>query len=335
MKTVYLAFLMGAILLFGCNAPQKETTENAEPPLTPSSLDVEAGSSVGSESNQNINTLFSQWLEGVGHPNKEFILADLDKMSMNEIVETIAIKNDVSLDNISIIYHDINEDSYYELNETNEVTAASTVKMITAKIYADLIKSDKLALETKIPYHSDYIQEGTGAITEAAELGTAPENYPLEEVIYELVAHSDNTANVMLHEYYDSLHGEGAIYHALSDETNGLWTYEDVSENTLNASTLDISLIGLMKNKNYDFIIEDMTDSDENIFMKKYVIGEMKTKYGTSYNLSHHVGTYSIDDQPIYDIIIFTNDLDYDQADEFMGQLNLQLATLARYKHDL
>lgn len=58
----------------------------------------------------------------------------------------------------------------------------------------------------------------------------------------------------------------------------------------------------------------------------------MAGKYGQLGASQHDIGIYYIEGEPVYLIAVLTDQLTREQADEFMGRINLNLVIQALYK---
>lgn len=318
MKKQFFILLTLPCLLFACSTQPTETDSSQ-------TTSTETSSQVTVQS-------FSDWLAEQNHPHADLILDNLDQLTTEEIVNKVAENTQVSLDNISIAYHEFGDDSYYYYNEDKTFIAASTTKVLKTMLYTQAIEAGDVTLDTEIPYHNSYYQDGDGDITYDATTGKATSSYPLKDVIYQTLYYSDNTANSMLRYYYDYLYGDGAMFRDLSQLMDGKWTAEEAAENTIDVRTLEYGIAKLAQDDRYADLIPIMTQSEAGRFSKKYIIGDMASKYGALYDYLHHLGVYYVAGQPAYDIIIFSDGLGEGNANEFMGQLNLQLATRAQYR---
>lgn len=96
-------------------------------------------------------------------------------------------------DDIGFVYHNLVTDQWISFNEKKHFYAASTVKTLIAMQLLDV----GFDLSAEVVLKSSHLQKGRGAITNR---GTVGQSYVLEEVLYEMMVSSDNTATQMAFE---------------------------------------------------------------------------------------------------------------------------------------
>lgn len=255
-------------------------------------------------------------------------------MSVEEII--LYYQEDYSLEDdwYAVSYTNLFTDDTYAYREEEEFIAASTTKPLIAMAYYDLVEEEKITLDTLIPYFPTQLQDGDGEITAAALAGQAQNAYPLEYVLQELITASDNTAWVMLRYYYNEYIGDfnEAMNQTLSEVD---YPVEMLDENKTTTTYLEAILLKLLSKNYYSPILEFMRQADEDLFLLYYVPNYHPVKYGLLEELHHHMGLYEIDEEPVYTLAILTSHLDFDQANLFMGSINLQLAVQGEYTYYL
>lgn len=96
-------------------------------------------------------------------------------------------------EDIGFVYHNLETDQRIAFNEKKYFYAASTVKTLIAMQLMDV----GFDLSTEVVLKSSHFQQGRGAITNQGVVGQV---YSLEEVLYEMMVSSDNTATQMAFE---------------------------------------------------------------------------------------------------------------------------------------
>lgn len=227
----------------------------------------------------------------------------------NEILlnENYSIKDrikfylDKDIDNVSIIYKDLNTNETIKINQNEEFLAASTYK-VGLNLYAyDLVKKGNINLTDKVPYKKDHYEEGAGTLQFKEDLIEEELQYLLDLSI----SHSDNIASNMISDY---LGGKETVRAALNDIYK---TNMPIDENIISPKDELKILEYVYKNSN-----------DENIrhlseVMKNTIYNSRLNRYLHEGITAHKVGTYDTsihdvgiiyDDNP-YILIIYTKDL--------------------------
>ena len=327
MKKIGL-FLLLIAFISGCG----NTSNDEEPAGSNESSETAEDSNDEEESTKEEAMPFDAWLETVEVPYKEMILPNLDEMSTEEIITHYRSELEVPEDWISVAYTDLITDETYHHNETEVMTAASTTKVLLAMLYFDLVESEMLNMDTYIPYYDGGFEEGGGNITADVVNGVGQNSYSLDYTIQEMIIRSDNTATNMLRRFYTDNFGPlGEGMRSVVPDSD--YTAKMLEQNTTSAALLEETLLALLENDAYAPIIEHMRSADENLYFKYYIEEDMPVKYGLLYELKHHTGIYEIDGEPVYTLIILTSNLGHEQANEFFGGINLQLAVRAQYQY--
>ncbi|MGP6145746.1 serine hydrolase [Jeotgalibaca sp. A122] len=239
-----------------------------------------------------------------------------------ETINDIMVYFDVDENQIAIAYYDFVDGEHYYLNADQAMYAASTTKVAIAALYADLIENGIMDWDSKLPYYDSYYESGEGAVTNAEK----EDAYPVDELILEMLIHSDNTAtNVLAFYYIENFSGDFEKYRQAIAGLSGLDDLPDIvyTENYATARMLEQTLIHVANNDAYTFIIETMMEAQEGFRLKELVSVGMAAKYGSSEQWNHDMGIYYEDGVPIYAIVVMTEDVL--EADEFMGILNFYL----------
>lgn len=301
----------------------EDATITSSAKLSDSSKDLE-------EMNAGQPLIFKEWLEEKTLKHSDLLIENLDQMTPQEVIEYHQEMLDIPDTNFSISYENLITKEAYNYREYDLTIVASTSKFLIAMVYIDLMEEGKIELDSPIAYSSAYYQAGAGAITNDAGNRSS---YPLDKVIKEMIIHSDNTATMMLKNYYRNHFGS---YEKKLQELLSL-TEEDISQydllwNRLNTHYLKEGLKLAVSNSHYHVLIELMLEADQPFFLSSYVDENMAVKYGQLGAGQHDTGIYYIEDEPIYLLVVLTNQLTREQADKFMGRINLNLATQALYK---
>lgn len=235
-----------------------------------------------------------------------------------EVIERVMNEYEVYPDQVSIVYRGLQNGDQYLLNEEEIFYAASTIKVAIAAIYVDLIEQGSLGWKSEIPYSDSYYEEGEGDITNLEKMSA----YPVDELIYQMLIYSDNTATNVLAAYYTSTFEDyrSAIYELSGVEYIDPELYEG---NYITAEVLAQILLIISENDRYDSIVEIMKEAQTGYRLKQYVSEGMAAKYGSYEEWQHDTGIYYDGETPVYLLVVLTNGVG--NVDEFMGDLNLQI----------
>ena len=245
--------------------------------------------------------------------------SEVEKASaVEEVVMAVMNEYGVSPEQVAISYYHFQQDDAYVLNEDWMMNAASTTKVATAMLFSDLIWQGVLDWDSELPYSDSYYEEGEGAVTNSEKRAT----YTIEELVYEMLTYSDNTATNVLALYYMDTIGD---YWYDVTQVSGLdVTDPEVTEG--NFATTDImahTLIQAVENERYATIIGIMREAQADFRLKQFVSNDMAAKYGSFGPYQHDIGIYFEGETPVYVIAVFTENVM--NVDEFIGQLNLRL----------
>ena len=256
----------------------------------------------------------------------EVTLLKLEKnVSVTEIIDETLSEFEVRDEQVAIAYYDFLHDDHYYLNENRLMDAASTSKIAIAALFIDLISSGELTWETSLPYYDHFFEDGFGTITESEK----KDSYQIEELLYDMLTHSDNTATNILANFYIDHYSE-SFYNYRQDilAFSGLKDLPaDVYEtNSTTAYILEQLLLTLADNDAYTYIFETLLSAQNGERLKTYVTEGMAAKSGTSsdYQSEHDILIhYSSDGTPRYILVVMTNNLS--DIDDFMGTMNLRI----------
>lgn len=227
-------------------------------------------------------------------------------LTPSEKTEAInSIINEYKTDNnkISVIYKDLKEDYRYSFNEEEYFPAASTTKVIYALFIYDKIKKGQLAEDAMIDYKEKYLTEGGGEITN----GPKKDKYPLEDVIMNMLTHSDNTATAMI------VGNNTNAAHVLKyyfDKLKVEYNQKMIENNKVTASMMEKIWQYLYKNQNdYPKIIEYLKNSESNEWIKQGILNKtIASKYGAIDNIANNTAIV-YDEKGDYLLIIYTEAL--------------------------
>ncbi|PMB84751.1 serine hydrolase [Dolosicoccus paucivorans] len=238
--------------------------------------------------------------------------------SADELMTDMLEKYAMDPSNLAISYYNFNSGETYHLNEEVAMMAASTNKVTTAVMFTDLVNQGVLTWDTPFVYNPALYEEGGGTITN----GTPQASYPLEEVIYESLYYSDNTAWNMLIDWYYRNIGD---FQEGSKIVSGV-DFIDPNINIVNYATSNMLLSVLNKvvtEPQYDFIKQTMLESQDDLFLKREFNEGFGAKYGQYEDNFHDIGFYIKDGAPQYLIVVLSTHGAGNE--EFLGDLNLHL----------
>lgn len=252
-------------------------------------------------------------------------LANEETLSVPEIIEQTLAEFGVSHEQVAIAYYDFHSDEHYYLNEHRLMDAASTSKVAIAALFLDLISSGELSRETAVPYYDHFFEDGHGAITESEK----KDSYQIDELLYEMLINSDNTATNILADFYID-HYSGSFYNYRHDilAFSGLTDLpaDAYETNSATAYMLEQTLLTLADNDDYVYIFETLLNAQDGERLKTYVTDGMAAKLGTSSDEYYKHDTlihYNDDGTPLYSLVVMTSNLE--EVDEFLGTMNLRL----------
>lgn len=277
---------------------------------------------------------FADWFEQSDFYDQPLVLENVHAMTTEDIIQHYADEWSVEEDWYAVAYTNLLTGETYTHNEDEHFLAASTTKTLHAMTYMELIDKGDIKKNHPIPYAPHHYQQGGGDITAAIEMGQPEEYYPLDYVMAELIAHSDNSAWLMLIDYYNLNHGD--IYEAMHELLNPtFYPVELLRTNETTAAYLEQILLTLLEYEMYEPILEAMRQADEDLFLLNYLDNRHPVKYGHLDENNHHKGIYEINQKPVSTFVILTRYLNYDEANEFIGGIALQMAVKDEYDHYL
>lgn len=249
-----------------------------------------------------------------------------DFASLEEIVWNEINTYGYDSDYLSISIYDFETGEEFHLNADIPSHGASTNKVGTAVLYADLINQGYLSWDSHLPFTEAWHEEGGGEITN----GVFQESYAIYDLVYQSLFYSDNTAwNTLINNYY-SMYGD---FQSDLIALSGL-SFADASIYNLNFATsrmLNEILIRVASNPEYQPIVDIMLDAQAGLYLKMYVEEGMAAKYGQYEDGNHDTGIYYDNGEPAYTIAVMSRHLGY--IDYFLGDLNLHVKEFRDYQH--
>lgn len=245
--------------------------------------------------------------------------SEVEKASaVEEVVMAVMNEYGVSPEQVAISYYHFQQDDAYVLNEDWMMNAASTTKVATAMLFSDLIWQGDLAWDSELPYNESYYEAGEGAVTNSEKKAA----YTVEELVYEMLTHSDNTATNTLAFYY--IDNVGDYWYDVTQMSGLDITNPEIMEG--NFATTDImahTLMRAVENEQYATVVAIMRNAQADFRLKMFVSNDMAAKYGSFGAYQHDIGVYFEGDTPLYVVAVFTESVP--NVDAFIGQLNLRL----------
>lgn len=314
LSIISISFLCIVFLLTGKHSPAVPVDEQSSK-IVAESVSRESASSIDESSAESLEKSEEESKESIGEIDKENLPFF---NSIDELMTTMLEKYDIDTSNTAIAYYNFNSNESFQLNSDIAMMAASTNKVTTAVMFTDLVNQSSLTWDTLFPYNPGLYEEGGGTVTN----GVPKPSYTLEELVYESLYYSDNTAWNMLIDWY---------YRYIGDFQQGLKIasgveFTDPNIDIINYATADMLLSILHKvatQPEYEFIKETMLESQEGIFLKREVVDGFGAKYGQYEDNFHDIGFYLQDGVPQYLIVVLTRNGAGNEL--FLGDLNLQL----------
>ena len=246
--------------------------------------------------------------------------------SVDSLIEQIIQDFGYNQTNLGIVYHNLVTEEDYTLNENMPIFGASTNKVGTCLIIADLINQGNLTWDTYVPAYSSLYEEGDGDITNSP----LKDWYTVEDLVYNMLVYSDNTAWNILAVYYINHYGshqEGLIrISGIQDIPQDLY-----QSNFACPSMLDGYLQKIVQNPTaYHKLSDYMLMSEPGLRFKQYVPEGMASKYGQYDDAYHDIGIYYEEGVPLYTLVLMSKN--YSVFDEFMATLNYHLKIWTKYQ---
>jgi beta-lactamase class A len=260
--------------------------------------------------NKNKNNLQNKAINNLeAAQNKENIeIENKDKLEESAIESYLGN----NLNNVAIVYYDIDSKQQISINPDKVFLAGSTVKVQLNMVLADMFQSGQASESETLTYKPSDYESGTG-ILQGTDLSKP---YPITTLSDYSILHSDNIATNMLIDRIGYQNFRNAVDVKLGQTT-------DHSGNYVTAQQETTLLTQLYENKNnnpyYSHIIEDMKNTDFHDRIDKYIDHSI---------VAHKIGDYSnyVNDVGIvytskpYIVSIYTQGVP--NADEVIAQVS-------------
>lgn len=246
--------------------------------------------------------------------------------SMEKVINEVINQYGFSKKNLGIAYYNLVSGESYYLNENKAIHAASTNKVSTCVLISNLIKQHKLNWTTHIQANPSHFEEGAGDITNHP----LKSSYTVDDLVYNALVYSDNTAWNILIDYYSKHVGD---YWTAIIQQSKLKNPPESLKSHLNYATprmLQNYLYQVATEDQHQRILNYLFLSEPNERFKLFVKNGMATKYGQYGPGYHDIGIYYDGKRPAYILVLMTRDIG--TVDLFMGELNLRVNQYYRYQ---
>lgn len=235
--------------------------------------------------------------------------------SLSEAIYDLIDEYDLDYSQVAVAYTNLQTGENLYINEDEQMIVASLYKVPMVAMYIDLIDAGYLSWDSQLPYYDEYYQDGAGDIT----AGEKRDYYSLEELAYQAIVYSDNTASFILYYYY--LNNYGNFRTALLDfveyyDVDDIYYYDNYGS----AYMMNEALVKIANDPKYEPLTDLMMQSYPKQLFSLFV-NNMATKYGQYEGMLNDSGIYYGDGEPVYTLVVMTRDSDYPEI--FLGELNL------------
>ncbi|WP_448668643.1 serine hydrolase [Aerococcus viridans] len=253
--------------------------------------------------------------------------------SIDELIEETMAEFEVDESQVSLQYTNFKTDESYTINESTFQTAASTIKLPIAVMYADAIEEGYVDWDTEVPYtYADY-EEGDGTITAAVGNGTGQAAYTIEDLIANALMYSDNTATNMLISYYSEVYGSGAFKTNVANSVDVTIDDAFYDDNVVSAELLSAYYNLLATDDTYQPIVDYLLNTSPDRLFTTYVNSSlMANKYGNYGTALNDGGIYYENDEAQYSLVALTDGLT--DGTGFMENLNLRVNQYYRANYE-
>lgn len=240
-----------------------------------------------------------------------------DYASLEDVVYDLLADYGLDASQVGIAYTNLQTEEALYINEDEQMIVASMYKAPMVAMYIDLINQGYLSWDSELPYSEEYFQDGAGDIT--AEPKRA--YYTLDELAYQAIVYSDNTASLILYYYY--VNNFGSFRTGLMDFVG----YYDVPEifyydNYGSAYMMNLSLQKIATDDTYQVVSDLMMETSPKQLFSLFV-NDMATKYGRYENMLNDSGIFYSEGQPVYTLVVMVRD--NVDTDMFIAELNLRV----------
>lgn len=236
-------------------------------------------------------------------------------MSDYSIEDRIKVYLNEDINNVGLIYYDIESKDKISINSDKEFIAASTYKLTLCLLVNHLATIGELDLNEIIEFTEEDYVDGTGILYYLDTIGS----YSIQELLDLSIIYSDNIATDMLSRRLGGKENVRAeVYKLLNID------YPSV-ENIITPDVEFEILNYIYKNKDNVYFantIETLTQTDFNDRLDKYIPHELVAhKIGNYFEYVHDVG-FIFDNSP-HMLIIYTHDIE--DAEEKIAQISKAL----------
>lgn len=257
----------------------------------------------------------------VNHKTKEDKITQKEHKEiyqLNELEEKIdEYIEEENLDKDKITYYitDLVTEESISLHPNEDRTAGSIYKLPLAMLWYELINDGEYKLSDKLTFTSEDYEEGGGVIASNYSIGS---KIPIEELLEEMIVHSDNTAAHML---FDELGGYSKFKSKADKYSDKEMDNEfySRSENVVTARYMNDVLNYLYNHsQEYTTLIKDMKKSQKKGYLNATVQTHAAQKYGAYMQASNAVGF--VDAKEPYSIVVLTSYSDLGEG--YIGDIN-------------
>lgn len=301
---------------------QEPSTSQEETSLTEKDgSDVTSGHLSGSSSNE------SQENDAVQDETPNLSGIDYSQyQNISEVIRSLIKEYDLPEKNLGIVYENRITNERFYLNENKAAYAASTNKVGLATLYIDQIYKGTIDWQTKLPASPKSFQAGDGLISNSP----LKSSYDLEDLMFNLIVYSDNTAWRIMLDYYNDHYGDVKKSLLKASKIDPLSKPLIDNYNYATPNLLNTFLNKIADSSRYDKLKDFMLEAQPHLRFKLYHDEGMATKYGQYNNVYHDTGIYYENGQPVYTLVLMT--IDVGMVDTFMGELNLRINEWYHYQ---
>ncbi|TDW14787.1 beta-lactamase class A [Breznakia blatticola] len=223
------------------------------------------------------------------------------KSDLQESIAYILDAYDFDDKQLSYIYYDPKDDETIQVNEDEDMLAASTYKLPLAMYYYDLIEKGVYTKDTALPFYEEAYMPEEGLST----IYTIDDQIPLSYLIRQAIVNSDNSASLIM------LYTTGVLetYQAFSNYGAKQYTLEEINNNVTTArSSMEVLKYLYNHQDKYQELIDLLKIASQGYFLQAGTAAEhyeIAHKYG---EFAGYVNDYGIvyTEEP-YLIAIFTD----------------------------
>lgn len=236
--------------------------------------------------------------------------AEIEDNKEKEVVEKIFYELETNIDNylnekniplneISIVIQDLVNNDEYRLNDSENFFAASLYKLPLAMLMYESIDEGSSSLEDEYTYYNYYYEVG-GPIGDTYHEN---DSIQLNEILYEMIVHSDNSAGHIL---FENLGGWIKF-----KEMSTKYSTQKVNSTFYNENIVTAAYMSDVCNYLYEHqeifqeLIEYLDESQPNDYLNRVVFRSVSQKHGYYENYYNAAGI-SLTSHP-YSIVVLTN----------------------------